>query len=194
MICAEISFPKVQKEFTKFDSFMGTMKVVDTSPVIIRQPNPKLEFLGSSTVSFGWVGFHCVFEGAKSNKAVIKYGFRIFAKYFHDKPCFRFCSRGRANTNPETGDGLPARKVPTPHFHRVDNNGILMAYQPAPLLNPEECDRIVSDPQRGANLFCQEGKLCSPSGGFVALKFFAAELDLSNAKNVDPLAGATFPP
>ena len=153
-----------------------------------------MEYLGSSTVRFGWAGFHCVFEAAKSPKTVLKYGFRVTAKHFHEKPCFRFDSGGPAHINPETGDGLPARMVPTPHFHRVDNRGILIAYQTAPLLNPAERDRIVSDPQRGANLFCQEGKLFSPSGGFVVVKFFAAELDLSNHKIVDPLAGATFPP
>lgn len=84
MICAEISFPKVQKEFPMYEAFMGTMKVVDTCPLVLRQPNPKLEFIGNATLSFGWAGFHCVFEGAKSNKATMKYGFRIFAKHFHD--------------------------------------------------------------------------------------------------------------
>ena len=124
----------------------------------------------------------------------MKYGFRVFAKYFHEKPVFRFCSRGLTHVNPETGDGLPARAIPTPHFHRVDCDGILIAYQSPPLLNPAECDLIVSDPQLGANLFCQEGNFCSPSGGFVVIKTFAAELDLSNIESVDPLDGATFPP
>lgn len=194
MICAEISFQKVEKEFGCYEAFMGATKIVETSPLVLVQPNPKLEFIGNSMVSFGWAGFHCVFEGAKSPKAVTKYAYKVFAKYFHDRPCFRFDSGGPSHMNPETGSGLPSRKVPTPHFHRVDCNGILMAYQTPPLLNPEERDRIVSDPQKGANLFCQEGNLCSQNGGFVEIKTFAAELNLVNSKSIDPLAGATFPP
>jgi hypothetical protein len=89
------------------------------------------------------------------------------------------------------GDGFPARTIPTPHFHRVDSRGILMAYQPAPLLDPEECGKIVSNPQLGANLFCLEANLFSPNGGFVVVKSIAAELDLSTP---DPLDGETFPP
>jgi hypothetical protein len=194
MICAEISFPKVQQEFAFYAAFLAAMKVVDVCPVVLVQPNPKLEFIGNSSISFGWAGFHCVFEAVKSNKAVIKFGFRIFAKYFHKKPCFRFCSGGPAHINPEIGQGLAARMIPTPHFHRVKSDGILWAYQTPPLLDTAECDRIVSDPQLGANLFCQEGNLCSPSGGFVVIKTFAAELIMSSPNNVDPLDGATFPP
>jgi len=121
----------------------------------------------------------------------MKYGLKLFAAYFSEKPCFRFCSRGSPHVNEERGDGLPARAVPTPHFHRVDSGGILYAYQSDPLLNPVERDEILCNPQLGANLFCQETNLFSPNGGFVEVKIMATEFDLSTG---DPLNGATFPP
>ena len=50
--------------------------------------------------------------------------------------------------------------------------------------------KIISDPQLGANLFCQEMNLSSPGGGIVKLKILPAEFALSSE---DPLDGATFP-
>lgn len=122
----------------------------------------------------------------------MKYELKIFANEFGDgRPCFRFCSRGGPHTNQETGDGLPARVVPTPHFHSVDKHGILQAYQTPLLENLEEAAKIARNPQLGTNHFCQVANLFSPSGGSVVLKIIAAELDLSRD---DPLDGANLPP
>ncbi len=191
MICAEIWFPQVQKEFSVYEALLGQSKIAEEHPVALTQKAAGVEFIGNSRVALGWTDFHCEFEAAKSPKSTIKYGLKLFAGYFSEKPCFRFCSRGSPHVNEEMGDGLPARAVPTPHFHRVDSGGILYAYQPDPLLNPVERDQILSNPQLGANLFCQEANLFSPNGGFVVVKIMATEFDLSTD---DPLNGATFPP
>ncbi len=188
---AAIDFSEVKKVFWIYEAFMAQPKNTEIDPVVLAQPTPKLEYFGESGVQMGWAGFICQFQATRSPKLNMKYGMIIRVPFFHEKPCFRFCSSGRAHTNPEMGDGLPAREIPTPHFHRVDSRGILMAYQPAPLLDPEECGKIASNPQLGANLFCQEANLFSPNGGFVALKTWATELDMSTD---DPLDGANFPP
>lgn len=158
--------------------------------MILTQTSRNVECKGKTDVD-AETPKRCVFEAAISPKRVTKYGLKIFAEEFDPKPCLRFCSRGPAHINRERGLGLEDRLVPTPHFHKVTEQGIMVAYQPLPLFDPEECARIVDDPQLGTNLFCQETNLVSPSGGPVVLKIIAAELALST---VDPLSGATFPP
>lgn len=191
MLCAETYFPKVKQEHSFYQAFESASKITDDHPVILTQESPKVEFKGESEVQFGWNGFDCQFIATRSPKSRMKYGLKIRADYFGEKPCFRFCSRGAPHMNEETGQGLAARLIPTPHFHRIDNRGILYAYQKPPLVDPVESSKIINDPQLGTNLFCQETNLFSPNGSFVVVKIIATELDLSTG---DPLDGATFPP
>ena len=191
MICAEINFPRVARQLAVFEAFAAASKIVEIHPVVLTRDSTKVEYVGKAEVGLGWAGFPCRFEATRSPKVNMKYGLKLFAKYFDEKACFRFDSAGPTHMNEETGGGLVARMVPTPHFHRVDNNGILYAYQTAPLLDTAERAKIISSPQLGANLFCQEANLFSPNGGFVVVKIMATELDLSTG---DPLDGATFPP
>ena len=191
MICAEILFPKIGRAFSVFETFMAQSKIASAAPLILTQPTPKVEYRGNTPIQIGWSNFHCEFVATRSPKTRMKYALKIFANQFDEKPCFRFCSSAHTHINHETGDGLPGRSIPTPHFHTVDNDGILRAFQTPPLEDPVESVKISSDPQLGTNHFCQVANLFSPSGGSIVLQFFAAEFDLSTA---DPLDGATFPP
>ena len=192
MICAEIDFQKVGKAYHIFEAFVAHCKIAEISPLILVRKSAKTECLGRTRVEMGWSGFPCEFVAIRSPRSRMKYELKIFAEEFGDgKPCFRFCSRGNPHTNQETGDGLPARVVPTPHFHSVDKRGILQAYQTPLLEDPEEAAKIASNPQLGTNHFCQVANLFSPSGGSIVLKIIAGELDLSRT---DPLDGANLPP
>ena len=170
---------------------MEQNKIAAESPVSLVQPSANLEFRGVSAVALGWANFHCEFEAVRSAKSKRKYALKLFAKHFDDKPCFRFDSAGPAHMNEEMGQGLPARSIPTPHFHWVDSDGIMRARQTPPLVHPVESVKISSDPQLGTNHFCQVANLFSPSGGSIVLRIIAAEFDLSTA---DPLDGANLPP
>ena len=183
-------FPKVHQDYSTFKAFEDADKIAESQPVELTQRASNVEHIGRSKVHLGWAEFHCEFVATKSPRTTLKYGLKIFAKHFGEKPCLRFCSGGPDHINEETGTGLPGRIVPAPHFHRIDSGGILFAYQTPPLLDPVERAKIVSTPQLGTNLFCQESKLFSPNGGFVVLKIWATEFDWSTA---DPLRGATFP-
>jgi hypothetical protein len=158
--------------------------------VSLVQESQNSAYQGHSALKCGLPSGASRFAAHASRKQPPKYGLKIFAKYFGDSPCFRFCSAGRAHFNPETGNGLPARAVPTPHFHKVDKNGILVAYQSAALHDKQEATQIAANLQLRTNLFCQESNVVTPSGGFVVVKLIATELDLSTP---DPLDGATFP-
>jgi hypothetical protein len=191
MIAAQIDYPKIGQSYSVYQAFVAQNKTTDSDPVFLRQPKPKVDYSGSTAVQMGWSYFPCEFEATRSPKALMKYGLRLFASKLDDKPCFRFCSRGHIHINEEMGAGLAARAIPTPHFHRIDSRGILEAYQTPPLADPEECDRIMRDPQRGTNYFCQETNLFSQNGKPILLKIIVSEwFDLSTS---DPLRGATFP-
>ena len=190
MICAEIYFPRVEQDFDAYEAFRIRQKTVSAETVLLTQESANVECKGTAVVDAALPSGSCEFIAVRSPKKHMKYSFKIRAEHFDAKPCLRFCSRAHVHVNEETGVGLPGRAVPTPHFHRVDSRGIIFAYKNSALEDTEESDKIVGDPQLGANLFCQETNLVSPSGGTVALKIMTAELLLSSN---DPLDGATFP-
>ena len=183
-------FSKVQADFPAYAAFLAQNKVVQTNPVLLAQKIPKVAYTGYSDVQTGRVDFPCFFEVSRSLKSRLKYELKIFAAHFGSGPCFRFCSRSGVHFNRETGDGLQARGVPTPHFHRIDDRGTLFAYQTPSLLNAVESAEVVANLQAGTNLFCQEANLFSKNGSFVSVEDKPAELDFSND---DPLNEAIFP-
>ena len=185
-----IHFPKIAQSFWVYEAFKAQNKIATLSPVVLEQRNPDEEYLGTSHVAMAWHQFQCEFHVTKSARLLMKYGLKLFAKQLDDKPCFRFKSRGSTHFNTESGGGLCKRAVECPHFYRVDNRGILEAYRTTRLEDPAEAEKIVSDPQAGTNLFCQEANLFSPNGRAVVLDIIVAGLDLSIT---DPLSGAKFP-
>jgi hypothetical protein len=190
MICAESYFPKIKEDFETYESFLMRPKTVATEIIVLTQPARNAECKGTASIEAGLPGGSCELIAVRSPRINVKYSFKIRADHFDQKPCLRFCSKAHVHINEESGLGLPARAVPTPHFHRVNSRGTIYAYQNSVLEDPEEKEKIISDPQLGANLFCQEMNLSSPGGGIVKLKILPAEFALSSE---DPLDGATFP-
>jgi hypothetical protein len=154
----------VKQNFAMYEAFLQRIKPVRDAIISLIQGSEHSAYEGSSILTCGLPRGESKFEAYASRTQPHKYGLKILAEYFGDAPCFRFCSGGRSHFNPETGDGLPRRAVPAPHFHRVDSNGILVAYQPAALLS-EQAAQIATNLQLGTNLFCQESNIVSPSGG-----------------------------
>jgi hypothetical protein len=189
VIAVDKFFPIVKQNFTVYEDFLKRTKPVADEIVSLVQSSENSAYEGDSHLTCGLPNGKSKFAAYASRKQPHKYGLKIFAEYFGDAPCFRFCSRGRSHVNPEIGDGLSKRAIPTPHFHRVDSDGNLVAYQSA-ALQSEQAAQITANLQLGTNLFCQESNVVSPSGGFVVVKLIATEMDLSTP---DPLDGATFP-
>ena len=193
MIAVEKFFPIVKEKFTVYEEFLKRKKSVQDETVSLLQQSEESAYEGQSALTCGLPRGSSKFAAHASRKQPHKYGLKIFAEYFGDSPCFRFCSAGRSHFNPETGNGLSTRAIPTPHFHKVDSGGILVAYQPAALHDKQEAAQIAANLQLGTNLFCQESNVVSPSGGSVVVKLITTEMDLSTP-TPDPLNGAIFPP
>lgn len=189
MISSNHEFPKVKQNFEAYEAFRTGGKITAEDDLTLDRKNGNLEYKAGTAINAEGLQKRCRFEAVRSPKSLLKFGFRIFAEDFGQAPCLRFCSRGHVHMNPEGGKGLSARAIPSPHFHKVESDGILRAYQTLPLLNPEESALIISDLTLGVNCFCQEMNLRAPSGGHVVLKIYPEELGLS----MDPLDGAKFP-
>jgi hypothetical protein len=182
-------FPLALAAFPKYRRFRLAKKTVTISLLELRQA-PKRPFLGRCELATPRSAVARFFEAEISPRQTLKYALKIFAPDFGDAPCLRFDSSGNDHLNEETGAGLPRRRVPAPHFHKVDKDGWLRAYHPHALSDPLRRAAIAKDVTLGTNLFCQEFKLVSPSGGLVVLKQIAAPLALSTTGAMD---AAQFP-
>ena len=81
--------------------------------------------------------------------------FRLFCDSFMDAPCYRFDSDGGKHENPTT-ETTPFRErlVPTPHFHRFDEEGHNIAYRPDELCRNEQM--LLADSREALKCFCHE--------------------------------------
>lgn len=183
----DVHFPNVKIDWDSYDSFVGALKVTSEEKIDVSSPSERVDCKGATDVNV--IGFEkALFEVVVSTKRNLKYGLRILSLQFDEKPCLRFCSRGQTHMNPDDGSGIASRSVPTPHFHKVNSSGILIAYQTPDLVQSNTKDKITSNLQAGIDRFCQEINLSTQSGH--PLRAVAGFLSF---QNVDPLENASFP-
>lgn len=178
------SFPSIKKDFKSYAQFLRRKKPLESGIIAFVQEQYKRLYSGSSQILKESGRLH----GSVAMDDYKNYTLRIFTELFKPGPCFRFCSSGRVHVNREMGKRLLDFPVTTPHFHRVDKRGVMIAYK-GPLSNPK-VEKQAQNYQFGINLFCQESNVVSPNGRPVVLKLSASEMDLSTD---DPLGGINFP-
>jgi hypothetical protein len=187
-------FPTIKQNFGAYEKFRkrkkptkGNTLALDAEKAI-NSKKPAARCSGELHIEAGLPSGECKIHAHVSIIDNKSYTARIFAAYFGQSPCLRFCSTGRPHINRERGKGLRDRAVPTPHFHKVDKRGIMEAYQNDTLLdNVKQIEDITS----GINLFCQESNVVSPDAKSVVVKLNTGELDLSMD---DPFQNVKFVP
>ena len=183
-------FPIIEKDFTAYQRFLKRKKKTHSDSIILDQQHQHHRVCcGDVGVVGGKPVGECLLNGRVSIDDRTVFSFRLFAKFFGEGPCFRFCSSGRAHTNRRQGEGLPDRTFTTPHFHHVDRHGIMRAFHNKTLADPKASAKIAKNFKLGIDLFCQELKVVSPNGGSVVVKLLPLEVDLSTD---DPLRGEQF--
>ena len=175
--------------FVKEPKALEHKKIKATKPPAVVAGVKRNNVLGASGINYEGVHGRKWFGVEISLEDRHKYHLRIYADVFGDGPCFRFDSKGRAHSNPETGTGLRNRQVRTPHFHKFNEEGVEIAFQTATLREESESSRIVSDYKFGLEHFCQEARLTCNDGTHPLLELEAGEFDLSSG---DPLNGVPF--
>lgn len=183
-------FPAVKQDYPIFRKFMLETKVASISPMLLKDDRRRPEYIAQSPVELGWQGFPCRVDALHSKRRKGKYAFKLSAFHFSPEPVFRFDSHGSTHMNEEAGDGLPFRAVTTPHFHRIEPNGVMIAYKTPELESGDECERILRSPQLGMKYFCAQTNVCAQNGFPIQLQIDTNELDLSSE---DPLVEAEFP-
>ena len=181
-------FKVIHEDFAAHLAFRQERKLLKSDELVFARQRNFQDFSGNVEVCTALLTGNCIWSATKSAKARISYRLRLNADDYGEVPCFRFDSCGLAHRN-DIGT-LTEQKIMTPHFHRVDSDGIMRAYQTPELADPVQGVEIASDPQLGVNLFCQELNLAAPSGRNVVLKTFATEMGWSTT---NPLRGAKFP-
>jgi len=153
------TFPKIKQDFRVYEKFRRRKKPAKGEALNLDQEKPKNgqkprnRYVGELPIESGLPKGDCKIHADVSVTDRKNYSARIFADYFGEQPCLRFCSMGRPHMNRERGKGLRDRLVPTPHFHKVDSGGVLRAYQTAALTKNV---KLIEDVKSGINLFCQQ--------------------------------------
>jgi hypothetical protein len=178
------SFPSIKKDFKSYTRFLKRKKPLESGIITFAQEQYKRLYSGNSKIPSESGRLH----GTVAMDDHKNYTLRIFTTLFEPGPCFRFCSSGRVHINQYGDKKLKEFPVTTPHFHKVDKRGVMVAYK-GPLSDPK-IEAQTKNYQFGLNLFCQESKVVSPNGSSVAIQLTAAEMDLSTD---DPLGDINFP-
>ena len=187
-------FPKIKKNFRAYQKFRERKKSTKGGTLALNAEKPAkanksaTRCAGELQIESGLPSGECKIHARASIADTKSYTARIFAEYFGEAPCLRFCATGRPHMNRERGKGLTDRPVPTPHFHEVDNRGIMRAYQTDTLVKNE---KKIEDVASGINLFCQESNVISPDGASVVVQLNTGELGLSID---DPFQNVKFLP
>jgi hypothetical protein len=184
-------FPAVADEYRRYRIMLGDYKEAVTNPI---QTSPTSgghpTEIGKSALRhpdpFDGLEFQIVIKP----QFVGDYEIKIFWREVAQRPVFRFESWGDGHINPEDGRGLPFRKIPTPHFHMVKEDGRMWAFRTALLDDPEQEKEILRHYSVGVNHFCQEAKIHDPDGGNLHVIMLNSLSGLSNSH--DPLEGVTF--
>lgn len=114
--------------------------------------------------------------------------FRLFCDDFMRRPCYRFESDGGSHENPPSPDcPLSKRSIPTPHFHRYDEEGRNVAYRTTDLERNES--EYLADLDKAFAMFCAEENIVSQEG----FHFRHDRSLFEKTEFCDPLEGVSFP-
>lgn len=185
-------FPEVHKEFTRYTILLSDFKTVDTNPLqtVESKGGHNLEIVKTGLTHpdpFRELELEIRFKPAWA----FDYEFKIFWREVEKgRPVFRFETWGDGHNNPERGAGLPARKIPTPHFHRIESDGKMWAYRPPSLDQPGQDEAVRTDYSVGVKQFCQEAKIHDSNGADVIVNTLSQPLGVSIS--TDKLNGVSF--
>lgn len=116
------------------------------------------------------------------------FAFKLFCDSFMPEPCYRFDSDGPFHRNPESDDAtLSQRQIPTPHFHKYDEKGRVIAYRTNKLIVEESS--LLADYEKAMRHFCDEENVVLQPETHVLTE----TLPLGAHEFVDPLEGVEFP-
>lgn len=140
----------VKNDYADYENLRAAGKATTVDPVVLQKRATNPAFIGQSPILHSLPGRDCYLEAEITDSEILKYSLKIFAPSFGRMPCFRLDSRGGDHINRDNGMSLLERIVPTPHFHRVDRDGWMMAYPITQSRDPQIAEAIVKNVALGA--------------------------------------------
>lgn len=120
----------IKENYSSYEAYLASRKVI-ASPFLvseIKANHPSSIYAETpitSTHLFGDVNFSCEVNNTNTSD----FSFRILSTIIPSKILYRYDSDGPDHKNKVDYIPLPQQSVPTPHYHRFDNQGNLLAYQ-----------------------------------------------------------------
>ena len=180
---------EIQSRYRQYRILLNCQKTSQCNPLLTT-----LDSKGHPTESTETPLTHPVGYERISLRASIKsldpgdYELKLFWRGITSTPVLRFESRGDGHFNP--GDRLRSRKIPNPHFHKVREDGTVIAFRTPLLEDPEQEKHIRQHYSFGLKHFCQEARIQDSNGADLNVQMVSAMLSLSTT--YDPLEGVTF--
>lgn len=184
--------PEVARRFEAYIAFLKDRKLVQDSPVILKEKRNNVERLDQTTIlsaASATGETHLIVEASK--RSPTHFGFKIRAFDFSPSPCFRFDADSGTHNNIRDDIPLSSRQVTTPHFHRCEADGVMIAYKTQTLLDDKNADAIQRDMTFALAHFCQEANIRDVDDEFPQVLREQPLLPLTDA-DFDPLNGVTF--
>jgi len=116
--------------------------------------------------------------------------FKLRYKEFLDNPIFRFDSDGVTHWNQIDGNPLQKQQVPTPHFHKFNEEGVEIAYKTEHLLD-ETKKKALEDIETCIVHFFHECNIRVNENNFPSIKILSNQLGFS-FENEDPNLNVPF--
>lgn len=162
--CVDMPFYVDKKDINHTTSLKGESKLSATNP------------LGNT-----------ILECEMKEKNEYKYTFRILSDAIHSKLLFRLDEGDYTHWNRHLPIPVDQQQVPTPHFHKVGDDGIMFAYR-TPTLQRMPSPLNIYD---GFLAFCEECHIKSEQIKLVVHE--EGTLPLQYEPDADPLKGIQFP-
>lgn len=132
---------------------------------------------------FGETNFDCEIR----DKSKMDYSFQILSDRIQKKVLFRM-DEGDGTHRNKFADTLSEESVPTPHFHRYDDQGRWYAYQTDELKNIQGHSVQIEE---GFPIFCAEMNVTSSPQTIKIQEKNSLGLEMNG--DIDPLDGVSFP-
>jgi hypothetical protein len=182
--------PEIARRYNEYEGFLKDMKEIQESPIYLQEKKNHIGYL-QRTASLSTPRFTCDTHliVAVNKHSQTHFGFKVRCSHFSDIPCFRFDADGITHNNIRDDVPLKARQITTPHFHRYEPDGVMIAYKTSVLLNPKEALAIQQDINFAMAHFCHEANIRDVNNKSPMVSREQGEFSYPDA---DPLNGVTF--
>lgn len=178
----------VARNFERYRQIKSKDKSLGSKEILLKETKTHpLHQCGDSEVTFADASEEARLNIGINVDKTKSFRFRLMCDSFMQAPCYRFESDGGTHRNPpQEGVTLRQRQIPTPHFHRYDEDGRSIAYKTEELVNDEQ--GILADYDKALRHFCREENI--NVGDDVSIMF--ATFPLGTCDFPDPLEGVEF--